>query len=122
MEGISTKSICLLDVRFLEAPFTDDEIKVAVWGCDGSKSTRSDGFKFVFTKNCWEILKEDIFSFVKGFHNKTILSKAITTSFITLIPNISHPINLEDSRPICLVGSLYKIVAKLLEIKAKVCP
>lgn len=30
LEGISTKSLCLSDVQFLESPFTYDEIKVSV--------------------------------------------------------------------------------------------
>lgn len=64
-------------------------------------------------------MKDDIYSFVKGFHSKAILLKAITSSFITLTPNVSHPINLEDFMMIGLVGSLYKIVAKLLVSRLK---
>lgn len=64
-------------------------------------------------------MKEDIINFVKGFHSKEILSKAITSSFLTLITNIPHPINLEDYRPICLVGFLFKIVVKLLVVRLK---
>lgn len=38
---------------------------------------------------------------------------------ITLIPKVSHPLNLGDFKLIFLVGSLYKIMAKLLETRLK---
>lgn len=57
---------------------------------------------------------------MKDFHVKTILPKAITSLFLTLIPKIQHSINLGEYIPICLVGSLYKILAKLLAARLKI--
>ncbi|GJQ98225.1 putative RNA-directed DNA polymerase, eukaryota, reverse transcriptase zinc-binding domain protein [Tanacetum coccineum] len=36
------------------------------------------------------------------------------SSFITLIPKVSNPINVNDVRPISLIGTHYKIIAKVL--------
>ncbi|KAA3480298.1 Retrovirus-related Pol polyprotein LINE-1 [Gossypium australe] len=40
------------------------------------------------------------------------LERSINSSFITLIPKNENPIEISEFRPICLVSSLYKIVAK----------
>ena len=42
------------------------------------------------------------------------MSKGINSTFIPLIPKVESPQSLNDFRPILLVGSLYKILAKLL--------
>ncbi|GAU48137.1 hypothetical protein TSUD_293770 [Trifolium subterraneum] len=52
--------------------------------------------------------------FLQGFHENSFLPKALTASFLTLIPKKDHPQNLFDYCPICLIGSLYKILSKLL--------
>lgn len=52
--------------------------------------------------------------FVYEFHRNGKFSKGINTTFIALIPKVASPQKLNDFRPISLVGSLYKILAKLL--------
>lgn len=120
LEGIPFKSLSEVEVSFLEAPFIEEEIKVAVWSCDGTKSPYPDGFNFVFIKKRWYFLKDEIISYVKDFHGKATLLKDITSCFLTLIPKIQYPININDYIPICMVGSLYKILAKLLAARLKI--
>lgn len=81
IEHISTRTLIHVSVHYLEAPFSDEEIKETVWCCDRAKSMGSGGYSFVFIKNCWKIMKDDVLNFVKGFHNKVVLSKAITSFF-----------------------------------------
>jgi hypothetical protein len=52
--------------------------------------------------------------FVSEFHRNGKLAKGINSTFIALIPKIDNPQRLNDFRPISLVGSLYKILAKVL--------
>ena len=47
------------------------------------------------------------------------ISKGCNASFITLIPKVSDPIGLSDYRPISLIGSYYKIIAKMLAERVK---
>ncbi|MCH89354.1 cysteine-rich receptor-like protein kinase, partial [Trifolium medium] len=47
------------------------------------------------------------------------LPKAITASFLALIPKKDHLQALSDYRPICLVSSLYKILSKVLSARLK---
>lgn len=48
------------------------------------------------------------------FHRNGKLSRGINSSFIALILKIDNPQKLNDFRPISFVGSLYKILAKVL--------
>jgi len=52
--------------------------------------------------------------FVSEFHCNGKLTKGINNTFIALIPKVDSPQELNDFRPISLVGSLYKILAKVL--------
>jgi len=48
------------------------------------------------------------------FHRNGKLTKGLNSTFIALIPKATSPQRLNDFRPISLVGSLYKILAKVL--------
>jgi hypothetical protein len=52
--------------------------------------------------------------FVSEFHRNDKLTKGLNSTFIALIPKVESPQRLNDFRPISLVGSLYKILAKIL--------
>src|SRR3954470_2091846 len=42
------------------------------------------------------------------------MTRAMTASFIALIPKIDNPQGFDDFRPICLIGCILKIISKLL--------
>ncbi|GJR54897.1 hypothetical protein Tco_1405418 [Tanacetum coccineum] len=78
----------LEQVSDLESPISRDEIRNAVWGCGKNKSPGPDGFTFEFFR--------------------------CNSSFIALIPKTLDPKVVSDYRPISLIGSLYKVVTKIL--------
>jgi hypothetical protein len=98
----------------LTKPFSEAEVKAAVWDCDSYKSPGPDGVNFGFYKDFWEDLKVDVMRFISEFHRNGKLTKGLNATFIALIPMIDSPQRLNDFRPISLVGSLYKILAKVL--------
>ena len=98
----------------LTRPFTEDEVKAAVWDCDSFKSPGPDGVNFGFLKEFWSDMKQDIMRFMTEFHRNGRLSRGINSTFIALIPKKDNPKKLNDYRPISLVGSIYKILAKVL--------
>lgn len=99
--------------------FTKDEIKKVIWNCDGSKSPEPDSFSQSFFKAHWDTLKYDLMNLVKEFEIKGRLVKGCNSTFITLIPKLSDPLTLSDYRPISLVASYYKIIAKVLSERLK---
>lgn len=95
------------------------KLRRGVWSCDGDKSPGPDGFNLQFFKDSWELLKDDIVEFFTEFHRKAVLPKANSASFITLILKNDNPQGLGEYKPICLIGSLYKILAKVLANRLK---
>ena len=67
-----------------------------------------------FFQRFWSLLKEDILVFMEEFHERGKLSKGMGASFITLIPEKGGETSMRDFRPISLIGSIYKILAKVL--------
>lgn len=103
----------------LELPFSADEVKTAVWDCEGNKAPGPDGINFFFIKKSWNIIGGDIVQMVDEFYRTNILPPGINSSFVTLIPKVKGANKLQDFRPISLVGSLYKIISKLLASRVK---
>lgn len=50
--------------------------------------------------------------FFEEFHKYCKFERSLNAPFIVLIPKKTNPINLRDFRPISLIGSVYKILAK----------
>jgi hypothetical protein len=92
----------------------EEEVKAAVWDCDSFKSSGPDEVNFGFFKEFWVELKTDVLRFVSDFHRNGKLTKGLNSTFIALIPKVDSPQRLNEFRPISLVGSLYKILAKVL--------
>ncbi|GJZ26819.1 RNA-directed DNA polymerase, eukaryota [Tanacetum coccineum] len=78
----------------LESEVSKEEIKRAVWDCGTDKSPGPDGFTFAFYRRFWKVIEKDVVD--------------VVTYFFT------HGVFPKDFRHISLIGSLYKIIAKIL--------
>ncbi|PNY15039.1 cysteine-rich receptor-like protein kinase, partial [Trifolium pratense] len=114
VDDLQFKRLNQVESGSLIKPFTEAEVRSAVWDCDSYKSPGPDGINFGFIKDFWVELKGDIMRFLSEFHRNGKLTKGINSTFIALIPKVDSPQKLNDFRPISLVGSLYKILAKVL--------
>lgn len=103
----------------LQAPFSEEEIKGAIWNCADDKAHGPDGFTFAFLKAHWDTIKNDIICYVKDFEIFGRLVKGGNSTFLTLIPKGDDPLSPADYRPISLVGCQYKSIAKILAEKLK---
>lgn len=98
----------------LEIRFTNDEVLKAVKDCEGSRAPGPDGFNFNFIKRFWPIFEKDFMDLMHQFYTDGVINKGLSSSFITLIPKTSDPNNLNDFRPISLIGCVSKIISKVL--------
>jgi hypothetical protein len=113
VDNLVFKRLNLTECGSLTRPFLEEEVKAAVWDCDSFKSSGPDGVNFGFFKEFWVELKTDVLRFVSEFHRNGKLTKGLNSTFIALIPKVDSPQRLNEFRPISLVGSLYKILAKV---------
>nr|GFC25827.1 putative RNA-directed DNA polymerase, eukaryota [Tanacetum cinerariifolium] len=98
----------------LEAPISKDEIRRAVLDCGENKSPGSNGFTFEFFRRFWNIVGPDLCSAVEWFFRHASFPVGCNSSFIALIPKTLNPKSVGEYRPISLIGSIYKVVTKIL--------
>ena len=102
--------------QWIERKFEEEEIRQAVFSCAGDKAPQPNGFPMAFFQRFWDLLKVDILEFLGEFHAKGKLTEGMGASFITLIPKKEGDIGIKDFRPISLIGSVYKILSKVLAV------
>lgn len=98
----------------LTVPFRIHELDFVVSQCEGNKSICSNGSNFFFLKRLWNLVREDMVIMFDPFYCFASLPRSFASYFVTLIPKVNSPTQLDDFRPISLVELLYKLVAKVL--------
>ncbi|GJU63296.1 RNA-directed DNA polymerase, eukaryota [Tanacetum coccineum] len=98
----------------MERRISKEEVKRAVWDCGVDKSPGPDGFSFSFYRHFWPVIEKDVFEAVDYFFMYGEIPNGCNSNFIALIPKILDANMVKDFRPISLIGSLYKIIAKIL--------
>nr|GEX99612.1 RNA-directed DNA polymerase, eukaryota [Tanacetum cinerariifolium] len=101
----------------LEGEVTKDEIKRAVWDCGIDKAPGPDGYTFGFYKKFWYLIGNDVYEAIIYFFTFGVIPKGCNSSFIALILKVPDANLVKDFWPISLIGSLYKIIAKILANK-----
>ena len=103
----------------LEEMFTEEEILAAVSGLNVDKAPGPDGFPLAFWSFSWDFVKEEVMGFFKEFFQNDQFVKSLNATFLVLVPKGRSVEDLKDLRPISLVGSLYKILSKVLANRIK---
>ncbi|GKA57457.1 cysteine-rich receptor-like protein kinase [Tanacetum coccineum] len=78
------------------------------------KAPGPDGFMFKFYKTQWDTIAPDVMDYIREFEMTSFLPRGCNSSFIALVPKVKDPLVRNDFRPISLIGSQYKILAKIL--------
>ena len=103
----------------LEVMFSEEEIFAALSSCYGDKAPGPYGFTMAFWLFCWDVVKSDILGLFREFYLHGTFSRSLNSTFLVLIPKKEGAEDLKDFRPISLVGSVYKLLAKVLANRLK---
>uniref|UniRef100_A0A2N9EFE5 Reverse transcriptase domain-containing protein n=1 Tax=Fagus sylvatica TaxID=28930 RepID=A0A2N9EFE5_FAGSY len=115
LDGLDFTPIKPEEAVWLERPFEEDEITTVVRSMNGDKSPGSGWLPYeAFYHACWHVIKDDLMAVFHELYSEGSIAKSINATFLTLIPKKSNANEVRDFRPIALVGSIYKIVAKVL--------
>ncbi|XP_071694333.1 uncharacterized protein [Rutidosis leptorrhynchoides] len=117
--GFDVHKLSVDEAGALEEKFSESEIWEAVKGCGSSKAPGLDRFNMGFYKKFWYVIKDDLVESINLFWETRDISKGYNTSFITLVPKKADPLCLNDYHLISLIGSYYKVIAKLLSNRLK---
>ncbi|CAN0888133.1 Transposon TX1 uncharacterized 149 kDa protein [Linum grandiflorum] len=98
----------------------EKEIWEAVDSCASGKLPGPDGFPMSFFKSNWSVIKVDVCEAVQEFFTKCFLPLSVNSTFVALIPKKETVVEFKDLRPISLVGSIYKIISKMLMSRMKI--
>ena len=114
MEGLEFDHIGDMERVWLERKFEREEILQVVSDLDGDKAPGPDGFTTAFYHHCWRVVEKDVLAVFEEFFQRCKFKKSLNATFIALIPKKNDASNIRDFHPISLVGSVYKILAKVL--------
>lgn len=105
------------DNKILCQPFSDTEIKSALFQMEKNKAPGPDKISIEFYQCCWDIVKHDIVALFNDFHDGRSDISRLNYGIITLLPKIKDASKIQQFRPICLLNCLYKLITKVLTIK-----
>jgi hypothetical protein len=97
----------------LEADFSEQEVKAAIFESYAEGAPGLDGFSFLLYQKFWPLIKGDLMKHVQGFSRGEINIARLNYTMITLIPKEGAR-NLKKFRPISLINCSFKIFAKAL--------
>jgi hypothetical protein len=103
----------------LLAPYSRDEVKMALFNIGDLKAPGPDGLHAVFYKHFWHIIGEDLTDEVLQAVNSRVIREGWNNTIIVLIPKVENPDLITQFRPISLCNVVYKVIAKLLAQRLK---
>ena len=118
-EGLKFSRLNDMEALRLEVPFMEEEVHVALADLNGNKAPRPDDFTAAFWQFSWDVVKSDIMGLFRDFHEHGSFFKSLNSTFMVLIPKRGRVEDLKDFRPISLIGSIYKLIAKVLSNRLK---
>ncbi|KAM0920400.1 hypothetical protein ACQ4PT_007548 [Festuca glaucescens] len=107
----------MVELDGLEAQFSEDETWATIRSMPSSKSPGTDGFTWEFFQVCWEVVKGDIMTALHAiFSRRDQFFDGLNNALITLVAKKEVALEMKDYRPISLVHSIGKLLAKILAI------
>ena len=119
VDGLNFHSIGAVNSSHMERKFVREEMLHVLQDLKGDKAPGPDGFSMACFHRCWEVVGDDIMAFFDEFHVHCKFEKSLNATFIALIPKKRDALNIRDYRSISLVGSMYKLLSKVLANRLK---
>ncbi|XP_056685736.1 uncharacterized protein [Spinacia oleracea] len=98
----------------LNAPYTADEVKKALFSIPGIKAPGPDGFGSYFYKDAWHIVGDEVIAAILDMLQQGKILKEVNHTLITLIPKTKFPKDVSEFRPISCCNTIYKCITKVL--------
>lgn len=114
---------CVLDSsdqQMLDAEFTLQEIKHAVFSMRRNRAPGPDGFPIEFYQKFWPLSCKDLLKLFQAFDQGALDLSRFNYGTITLLPKGVGADKIQMYRPICLSDTIFKIFTKVVNNKTMV--
>lgn len=100
-------------------PLTTEEVTEAMKQLPAGKTPGVDAIPVEFYQEMWEDISLDIFHFAEEAITQAHISEELNVSKIALLPKTEDRSRIQNFRPISLLNTLYKIIAKIYANRMK---
>lgn len=91
-----------------------EEVRKAVFSMKSYKAPCPNGFQPLFFKHFWELVRDDLWTFVRQAFQHGYSDTCIAEILVVLIPKVDHPTRFKELRPINLCNVIYKVITKVV--------
>lgn len=101
----------------LTAPYSEEEVKKAVFQMDHNKAAGPNGFPAEFYQNFWDVIKSDLLEMFSFLHAGQLELFRLNFGAIILLPKVNEAERIQQYRPICLLNVSFKKFTKVATIR-----
>ncbi|XP_019171157.1 PREDICTED: uncharacterized protein LOC109166713 [Ipomoea nil] len=105
--------------ELLLRPFEVSELKDALFAMAADKTPGPDGMNPGFYQQFWDVVGDDILTFILNCLNNRIFPSELNNTDVVLIPKKKTPEVVADFWPIALSNVIYRIMAKMITQRMK---
>lgn len=106
------------DLSHLDTSFTEEEMWSAIKSMPNDRAPGPDGFTVEFYRSALPIIKRDLLLALDAFNRMDRRGmNGFNNALITLLPKKTEAKTAADYRPICLIHSFAKVVAKMMALR-----
>lgn len=107
------------DNRILERHVTLLELENILKSCAKDKSPGLDGWTVEFYLGLWDLVGTEVLQMLEETRRTGLITVALNSTFIALIPKNSKPASFDEFCPISLCNFIYKIRSKVIAERIK---
>lgn len=119
VDDLKFDAISVEEASWLERPFDEMEVFDALKSLNGDKAHGPDGMSLAFFQCSWEVMRGEVLGMFHHFWRFGEFERSLNPSFVALIPKNGGAEDINDFKPLSLLGGAYKLLAKVLAIRLK---
>lgn len=112
--NISFLKLQVEELKNLNAMVNNEEIRRVVYDMKPWKAPGPDKFPAGFYQKSWEVVGDNVCSFVETVWKNPHAIAQVNQMDICLIPKVENPTMVNQFRPISLCNTMYKVVSKVI--------
>jgi hypothetical protein len=109
--------VSIEEKNLLTAPYSEEEVKKAIFQMENNKAPGLDGFPAEFYQIFWEVIKVDLLELFCFLHSGQLELFRLNFGEIILLPKVNEAERIQQYRPICLLNVSFKIFTKVATIR-----